>query len=105
LFVMWRLTGQQKYRDMGWEIWKAFERHTRVSTGGYTSLHTVLVPGLASATRLDKQESFFLAETLKCVLDACPSEPCELSWRWKPTQGKQILRAHMYPEQALEVLK
>ena len=38
IFVLYRLTGKQEYRDMGWEIFKAFEKYTRVKSGGYTSL-------------------------------------------------------------------
>jgi len=64
LFIMWRLTGDEKYRNWGWQIWKAFERHCRVSTGGYTSMHNVFQDP-SSLTSKDKMESFFLAETLK----------------------------------------
>ena len=35
LFILWRMTKEQKYRDMGWAIFEAFEKHTRVESGGY----------------------------------------------------------------------
>lgn len=38
LFILYRITGKQEYRDMGWEIFQAFERWTKVTTGGYTEL-------------------------------------------------------------------
>ncbi|KAI7982806.1 Mannosyl-oligosaccharide 1,2-alpha-mannosidase MNS3 [Camellia lanceoleosa] len=62
LFVLYRITGDLKYREWGWEIFKAFEKYTKVNTGGYTSLDdvTVLPP-----RRRDKMETFFLGETLK----------------------------------------
>ncbi|CAL5423717.1 unnamed protein product [Camellia sinensis] len=62
LFVLYRITGDLKYREWGWEIFKAFEKYTKVKTGGYTSLDdvTVLPP-----RRRDKMETFFLGETLK----------------------------------------
>ncbi|KAL7202572.1 hypothetical protein ACSBR1_034106 [Camellia fascicularis] len=62
LFVLYRITGDLKYREWGWEIFKAFEKYTKVETGGYTSLDdvTVLPP-----RRRDKMETFFLGETLK----------------------------------------
>ncbi|KAH7853166.1 hypothetical protein Vadar_034153 [Vaccinium darrowii] len=62
LFVLYRITEDPKYREWGWEIFKAFEKHTKVDSGGYTSLDdvTVLPP-----QRRDKMETFFLGETLK----------------------------------------
>lgn len=34
LFYMWRATRDPAWRDMGWQIWSAIERHTRAE-GGY----------------------------------------------------------------------
>lgn len=62
LFVLYRITGNQKYRAWGWEIFEAFERHTKVSSGGYTSLDDVTT---VPPRRRDKMETFFLGETLK----------------------------------------
>ncbi|KAJ3050914.1 mannosyl-oligosaccharide alpha-1,2-mannosidase [Rhizophlyctis rosea] len=62
LFTLWRVTGKRKYREWGWEIFEAFERWTKVDTGGYSSLHDVRkIP----PTKTDKMETFFLGETLK----------------------------------------
>ncbi|KAI9070577.1 hypothetical protein K1719_047457 [Acacia pycnantha] len=62
LFVLYRITEDPKYREWGWQIFKAFEKYTRVETGGYTSLDDVTsVP----PSRRDKMETFFLGETLK----------------------------------------
>lgn len=62
LFILYRITEDPKYREWGWQIFKAFEQHTKVDSGGYTSLDdvTVLPPH-----RRDKMETFFLGETLK----------------------------------------
>ncbi|KAI3741597.1 hypothetical protein L1987_59271 [Smallanthus sonchifolius] len=51
-----------KYREWGWSIFEAFEKYTKVDSGGYSSLDdvTVLPP-----RRRDKMETFFLGETLK----------------------------------------
>jgi endoplasmic reticulum Man9GlcNAc2 1,2-alpha-mannosidase len=70
LFIMWRITHDQKYRDWGWEIFQSFVHYTRIPSGGYSNLHDVtnnrFVPGDARwANWSDKMESFFLAETLK----------------------------------------
>ncbi|KAL3684934.1 hypothetical protein R1sor_002956 [Riccia sorocarpa] len=62
LFVLYRVTGDIKYREWGWKIFQAFEAHTKVSTGGYSSLETVTT---VPARRRDKMETFFLGETLK----------------------------------------
>ena len=62
LFLLWRATHRQRYRDWGWQIFRALEMHTRVATGGYAELQDVLqVP----AKQVDRMESFFIAETLK----------------------------------------
>ncbi|OMO65674.1 Glycoside hydrolase, family 47 [Corchorus olitorius] len=62
LFVLYRITQDQKYRDWGWQIFESFEKYTKVDSGGYTSLDdvTTLPP-----QRRDKMETFFLGETLK----------------------------------------
>ncbi|KEZ44269.1 Glycosyl hydrolase family 47 [Scedosporium apiospermum] len=62
LFYMWRITGDVKYREWGWEMFMSFMEHTAVEGGGFTSLTNAnKVPPV---TR-DNMESFWLAETLK----------------------------------------
>lgn len=58
LFLMFRVTGDPIYRKWGWEIFKAFQKHTIVDNGeGYTSLDDVTrVP----PTKRDNMESFWL---------------------------------------------
>ncbi|CAN0921653.1 Mannosyl-oligosaccharide 1,2-alpha-mannosidase MNS3, partial [Linum grandiflorum] len=62
LFVLYRITEDPKYREWGWQIFEAFEKYTKVDSGGYSSLDDVtnLPP-----RRRDKMETFFLGETLK----------------------------------------
>lgn len=62
LWYMWQLTGNATYQDWGWEIFQAFERHTRVPHG-YTSIGNVRTPN--NTRPKDMMESFFLGETLK----------------------------------------
>lgn len=62
LFVLYRITEDSKYREWGWQIFQAFEKYTKVDSGGYTSLDDVT--SLPPSTR-DKMETFFLGETLK----------------------------------------
>ncbi|KAL2467389.1 Mannosyl-oligosaccharide 1 [Abeliophyllum distichum] len=62
LFILFRITEDPKYQKWGWEIFEAFEKYTKVDSGGYSSLDdvTTLPP-----QRRDKMETFFLGETLK----------------------------------------
>ncbi|KAM4575763.1 mannosidase, alpha, class 1B, member 1b isoform 2-T4 [Odontesthes bonariensis] len=63
LFYLYRFTKDHKYQDWGWEILQNFNKHTKVSSGGYTSINNVRDPEYPSPR--DKMESFFLGETLK----------------------------------------
>ncbi|GFW22873.1 endoplasmic reticulum mannosyl-oligosaccharide 1,2-alpha-mannosidase [Trichonephila clavipes] len=63
LWYLYHLTRNETYRDMGWQIFQAFEKYTKVQDGGYTSIGDVRNP-LITKPR-DLMESFFLAETLK----------------------------------------
>jgi mannosyl-oligosaccharide alpha-1,2-mannosidase len=58
LFYMWRITGDEKYRQWGWDMFQAFEKYTTVEDGtGYSSLNTVLRdPPILR----DNMESFWL---------------------------------------------
>lgn len=38
LLYMWRATRDPLYREWGWRIFQAFDTHTRVAGGGYTSI-------------------------------------------------------------------
>ncbi|XP_004486029.1 mannosyl-oligosaccharide 1,2-alpha-mannosidase MNS3 isoform X1 [Cicer arietinum] len=61
-FVLYRITEDLKYREWGWQIFEAFEKYTKVDTGGYCSLDDVTsIP----PPKRDKMETFFLGETLK----------------------------------------
>ena len=67
LFYMYRITRNPMYREWGWEMFKAFEKHARVldenaKKYAYTSLGDITrVP----PPQRDNMESFWLAETLK----------------------------------------
>ncbi|KAI7812705.1 mannosidase, alpha, class 1B, member 1b isoform X1 [Triplophysa rosa] len=63
LFYLYRFTKDKKYQLWGWEILQNFNKYTRVSTGGYTSINNVRDPAYPNPR--DKMESFFLGETLK----------------------------------------
>ena len=62
LFIAFSLTGDEIYRDWGWEIFQAFEKHCKVETGGYSSIDDV---DAEDPRKIDKMETFWLSETLK----------------------------------------
>ena len=63
LFYMWRITGDDKYREWGWEMFKSYVKYSAADDGaGFTSLNNVNeIPPMLR----DNMESFWLAETLK----------------------------------------
>lgn len=66
IYYLYKLTGDEKYRKWGYEIFRSFVNHTKVQGKDgkvtYTSLKDVTsVP----PTTIDNMESFWLAETLK----------------------------------------
>eukprot|EP01088_Endostelium_zonatum_P020653 TRINITY_DN7715_c0_g1_i1.p1 TRINITY_DN7715_c0_g1~~TRINITY_DN7715_c0_g1_i1.p1 ORF type:complete len:596 (-),score=92.44 TRINITY_DN7715_c0_g1_i1:84-1871(-) len=61
--VLWRVTGDERYREWGWEAFCAMERWCRTE-GGYSGLRSVDEVG-GGANWDNLQQSFFLAETLK----------------------------------------
>ena len=38
MFILYRITEKEEYRQMGWKMFEAFEKYTKVESGGYTSL-------------------------------------------------------------------
>uniref|UniRef100_A0A0D6QXY9 alpha-1,2-Mannosidase n=1 Tax=Araucaria cunninghamii TaxID=56994 RepID=A0A0D6QXY9_ARACU len=59
LVYLFRTTGNETYREWGWQIFKAFEAQSRVESG-YVGLRDV-----NSGAKDDMMQSFFLSETLK----------------------------------------
>jgi endoplasmic reticulum Man9GlcNAc2 1,2-alpha-mannosidase len=57
LFVAYRLTGDDRYREYGWKIFQSIEKYCRLESGGYTS---ILNADDAQSERIDKMETFFL---------------------------------------------
>ncbi|KAF7420774.1 hypothetical protein PC9H_011292 [Pleurotus ostreatus] len=61
LFLMWKTTRDVRWRERGWAIYEALEKHTRVEHGYAIIRNVDQVPAETS----DDMPSFFLAETLK----------------------------------------
>ncbi|KAK8126255.1 glycoside hydrolase family 47 [Apiospora kogelbergensis] len=97
LFYMWRITGERKYREWGWEMFKSFMNYTAIDDeGGFTSLSNAnTIPPVTK----DNMESFWLAETLKYFY--LLFSPNDLL----PLDGIVInTEAHMFPRFQMEPL-
>lgn len=71
--LAYRVTGDEQYREWGWQIFEAFNKHCRVSTGGYAGIEDVQkVP----AKQVDRMETFWLGETLSKSAPGSCFAPC-----------------------------
>nr|ACZ80670.1 putative mannosyl-oligosaccharide 1,2-alpha-mannosidase protein [Cryptococcus depauperatus] len=61
LFLAYRITGDEKYRRWGWQIFEAFQKWCRVEKGGYAGIEDVEA---MPPKQLDRMETFWLGETL-----------------------------------------
>ena len=62
LFYLWRITGNEMYREMGWELFSSYINHTStVHKDGFVSLSSVLDP----SKQKDHMNSLWLSRTLK----------------------------------------
>lgn len=69
LHVLHSVTGDELYKEWGWEIFQAFRNFCKVPGGGYSSIgdvgDTSTRDSSGSQNWKDHMESFFLAETIK----------------------------------------
>ena len=61
VFIMYRITGDVRYQDIAWKMFQSIEQATRTPIA-HAAIHDVRV---ATPTKSDRMESFWLAETLK----------------------------------------
>lgn len=64
LFVLYRITKDNEFQEMAWNVFRSLEEHCRVEGGGYASLANVN----DGTKKVDNMPSYFLAETLKYLL-------------------------------------
>ncbi|KAL6243062.1 hypothetical protein RBB50_010162 [Rhinocladiella similis] len=76
VFIMWRLTGDEYWREVGWEMFQSIIEHTRSPFGHAALFSTMevyqrdtydrgLMVRKVLARQMDDMESFWFAETLK----------------------------------------
>lgn len=61
IFIAFRLTGDAKYREWGWQIFQSIEKHAKIQTGGYASIKDV---DQLPVVYEDKMETFLLVSGL-----------------------------------------
>lgn len=65
LFIAYRLTGNSYYREFGWKIFNAIEKHCKIPEGGYAS---VLNVDALPVTYEDKMETFLMVKIFHFVV-------------------------------------
>jgi len=76
VFIMWRMTGDEYWREVGWEMFENIIEHTRSPFGHAALMSTMevyqrdtyergLMVRKVLARQMDDMESFWFAETLK----------------------------------------
>ncbi|CEF70661.1 Endoplasmic reticulum mannosyl-oligosaccharide 1,2-alpha-mannosidase [Strongyloides ratti] len=60
-FYLYRFTGDKKYQDWAWDMFKAIEKYAKLETGYSSIVNVKKIP----VSYKDMMESFFLSETMK----------------------------------------
>ncbi|KAG0188855.1 hypothetical protein DFQ28_004228 [Apophysomyces sp. BC1034] len=66
VYILYRITGDPKYQEYGWEIFQAIEKNCKTSSA-YAAIHNVekTFSDSPASNQMDSMESFLLAETFK----------------------------------------
>ncbi|CAI0646394.1 unnamed protein product [Colletotrichum noveboracense] len=64
IFYMYRITGDEEWRDTAWDMFQAIQRATETPLA-YSAISNVNVPYAEMTTKTDSMESFWFSETLK----------------------------------------
>jgi len=62
IYVLYRFTGLQKYRDYAWTIYQNIMKYCKIASGGFASVENT---NRTPPRHIDLMDSYFLAETLK----------------------------------------
>lgn len=65
VFIMYRVTGEQKWQDAAWRMFQAVEKVSRTDIAAAAILDITAEKELVKNEQVDSMESFWLAETLK----------------------------------------
>lgn len=105
LYYLYKITGDIKYREWGWEIFENFVSHTGIGgpdqLGGYKGdLRFTTLSDVFEGKYADNMESFWLAETLKYFYLLFTDEDIHGGEKWKKWNMKNIVfntEAHPLP--------
>lgn len=65
-FILWRLTGDEKYRERAWQMVQAINKNAKTASGGFAEILDVTVERFGYWDYMgDKQPTVFLSATLK----------------------------------------
>jgi mannosyl-oligosaccharide alpha-1,2-mannosidase len=64
VFLMYRMTGNEEYQDMAWQMFQSIRAATETDRA-FSAIQSVTVPAGTPTTKLNSMESFWTAETLK----------------------------------------
>ena len=64
LFIAYRLTGNNLFREYGWNIFQSIEKYCRIDSGGYASVLDVNHIPVDYADYEDKMETFLMVSSL-----------------------------------------
>ena len=59
------MTGDEMYREWGWQIFQAIEKHCKIPTGGYAGVNDV---DAEDPHHIDNMETFFLVSYFLYIL-------------------------------------
>ncbi|KAG9229695.1 putative endoplasmic reticulum mannosyl-oligosaccharide 1,2-alpha-mannosidase [Amylocarpus encephaloides] len=65
VFIMYRITGDQKWADTAWRMFQAIEKVSRTEIAAAAIADITVSPDEVKNQKVDSMESFWLAETLK----------------------------------------
>jgi mannosyl-oligosaccharide alpha-1,2-mannosidase len=65
LFVLYRITGETKYQEYGWDIFQAIEKHCKTPSAFASVKNIYAARKKASFNQIDSMETFLFAETFK----------------------------------------
>ena len=74
-FILFELTGDEKYRERANKVWEAFEKHCKAPWGYGAHPDVFDANHKCCNGNDDKQETFWMAETLKYLYVGRASEP------------------------------
>ncbi|CAO3646991.1 unnamed protein product [Cunninghamella echinulata] len=94
LFILYRITGDQKYQEIGWEIFEAIEKHCKTESG-YASINDVDEKNYSKVNQMGSTESFLFVEMFKYLyLLFSPPEVISLDQYVFNTKGHPLRRRY-----------